>query len=59
MYRPAYCLFQYFLPPSFSWFSRLPETLLSRVMDEKEAADESDATPEKEEGVSILSFSDI
>lgn len=52
-------MFQYFLHPIFSWFSRLPETHLSRVMDKKEAKDECDATAEKEERVSILYFSEI
>lgn len=57
--RSTYCMFQYFLHPVFSWFSRRPETHLSRVMDEKEATDECDATAEKNEGVSILYFSEI
>lgn len=40
-------------------FSRLPETDLSRVMDEREAADEYSATAQKEERVSILHFFEI
>lgn len=43
----------------FFRFSRLPETDLIRVMDEKETADECDATAESEEGVSVLYFSEI
>lgn len=48
-------MFLYFLHPiNIFWFSRLPETDLSRAMDEKEAVDECNVTAEKEEGVSIL-----
>lgn len=43
----------------FSDFSRLLETDLSRVMDEKEAADECNTTAQKEEEVSILHFFEI
>lgn len=48
-----------FLQTFYFWFSRLPETDLIGVMDEKETADECDATAENEEGVSVLYFSEI
>lgn len=53
------CFLHPIFPINLFWFSRLPETDLSSVMDEKEAADECNATAEKDEGVSILNLFEI